>query len=107
MMQSTIFELLEEKSGVENPCGEDLGPKSNYRSYTAYIKSYDWHKKRLRALKAAGHQCKRCEEKDTILEVHHKHYRTLFHERFQDVRVLCSKCHKEVHIAKEEEIQES
>lgn len=40
----------------------------------------------------AGHKCERCEATKN-LEVHHKHYETLFKEAPEDLEVLCIPCH--------------
>jgi len=37
---------------------------------------------------------KKCGKKKEIFQIHHKHYATLFHERFKDVEVLCISCHR-------------
>lgn len=65
--------------------------------YPAYIKSYQWRKKREYALKTLGVKCQRCGTQENPLEVHHKHYKTLYHEKLEDVAVLCGGCHKIVH----------
>lgn len=70
-----------------------LGPRSEFVGYSAYIKSYAWKKKRQVAIEKYENKCQRCGRMDLPLEVHHKHYRTLYYERFEDVEVLCTYCH--------------
>ncbi len=60
--------------------------------YHEYLQSLSWHVKRQAALARAGHKCQRCEATKS-LEVHHKHYNTLFNEAPEDLEVLCILCH--------------
>lgn len=69
-----------------------LGPKTPAISYREYINSKDWQNKRKYTLHKRGHHCEKCFSKKH-LEVHHKNYNTLYHERLEDVEVLCKKCH--------------
>lgn len=83
-------ESTEAKRSVFNPY---LGPKSPSMGYNEYIKSEEWKKKRIYALKAAKYKCQRC-GKAGRLEVHHIDYdSSLYHERLKDVEVLCLRCH--------------
>jgi len=38
--------------------------------------------------------------------VHHKHYKSLYHERLEDVNILCVPCHKKTHIKIKEQREE-
>lgn len=78
-----------EKKAIFNPY---LGPKTSSMGYRKYLKSESWQVKRLFAFKAAKHKCQRCGGIKK-LEVHHKNYECLYHERLKDVEVLCAKCH--------------
>ena len=71
-----------------------LGPKSPYTDYDKYINSKEWRNKRRRAIHMADYRCQKCGKKKEIFQIHHKHYATLFHERFKDVEVLCISCHR-------------
>ncbi len=62
------------------------------KQYREYLGSLQWHAKREAALLRSGHKCERCGA-NKGLEVHHKHYRTLFHEQPEDLEVLCFPCH--------------
>ena len=61
--------------------------------YKQYIKSEEWSNKRRYALYKADYRCQKCGRRATSLEVHHKHYDTLYRERLEDVQVLCVSCH--------------
>jgi hypothetical protein len=64
--------------------------------YSAYRVSPDWQAKRLAALETAENRCQLCcSEKD--LEVHHRTYERLGHERPADLTVLCEDCHVRFH----------
>lgn len=69
--------------------------------YHAYMNSRRWRRKRASLIKARGSRCEDCGTTKR-LTVHHKHYRTLGHERVRDVEVLCWQCHKERHVTREE-----
>jgi hypothetical protein len=97
MIQTTIFDVIEKEYEPVDKNDTYLGPKSAFVGYQAYIKSNDWRKKREYALKILGCVCRRCETTDVPLQVHHKHYRTLYHERLEDVIVLCTPCHETTH----------
>lgn len=51
------------------------------------------------ARKRAGYRCERkgCGKSDCYLEVHHKNYRNLGHERPEDLETLCEQCHATTH----------
>lgn len=66
--------------------------------YNAYIKSDTWRKKARRARKRAGNRCQDCGISGVRLEVHHKTYRRLGHERKNDLAVLCRACHLKRHL---------
>lgn len=99
MKQQNLFLKNEEPKKAEieikplspNP-NPFLGPKTPATSYAKYINSKDWRNKSKYALHKRGNRCERCYSKKQ-LEVHHKHYDTLYLERLEDVEVLCKKCH--------------
>ena len=70
-----------------------INPTSSFsKGYLEYIKSKEWRKKRVVALIRANGFCERC-GKQSKLQVHHRHYRTLFNEGPDDLKALCSRCH--------------
>lgn len=65
-------------------------------AYSEYLKSAGWQTRRAAALKRAGHRCQVCNG-DKRLEVHHRTYERLGHERAADLVVLCRDCHQLFH----------
>lgn len=62
-------------------------------SYGDYLETAHWRRIRFAAIWAAGGRCQLCRsEKD--LQVHHNNYDCLFHERPEDLAVLCGQCHE-------------
>ena len=66
------------------------------KEYHAYLKSDQWKMMRLGLLLMRGNKCEVCGELDS-LQVHHKHYRNIFKEKLEDLMVVCSSCHQEIH----------
>jgi hypothetical protein len=60
--------------------------------YEKYLNSPAWRMKRMLAIHRAGYQCERCNAENS-LQVHHKDYDRLGHERYCDIEVLCPDCH--------------
>lgn len=90
--------------GVEDEDPRDHGyspfRQEEYTDYRSYIKSYDWQVKAESLKRDAKHRCQGCgrrQRDNSNLHVHHKHYKTLYHERRRDVEVLCENCHRQRH----------
>lgn len=66
-----------------------------YRRY--YLNSRHWQRRAQRARRMAGYMCQRCKREGVPLDVHHRNYEHLFHERASDLVVLCRKCHERMH----------
>ena len=68
-------------------------------NYKNYLKSDHW--KKLRERKISGSPfCFICHlEKN--LHVHHKSYKRLYQENIKSLKVLCNRCHHDVHFNKE------
>lgn len=66
------------------------------QDYWNYIHSPEWKARRVIAIKKAHGRCQECGTKK-CLQVHHISYQNLFHERDEDLRVLCKYCHDERH----------
>ena len=75
---------------------EWLEPKEFQKEYSPYIQSYEWEMKRLEALKFYGRACMACKGEKN-LHVHHADYSNLKNEKMEDLRVLCKRCHKDLH----------
>lgn len=66
------------------------------KKYLEYINSNEWRAFRARALEHYGHRCILCDSIHNI-HLHHKTYRNLYKETFEDVIPLCAACHKRHH----------
>src|SRR5262245_38656430 len=64
--------------------------------YKAYINSAEWKEKRRLVFRKQGRKCTDC-GKTSELQVHHKTYERLGHERLSDLEVLCRQCHANCH----------
>ena len=67
--------------------------------YRAYLASNQWNALRKRKLTDVGYHCQVCNSSEN-LQVHHKTYKRLFHEKLNDLTVLCSHCHNLYHQTK-------
>lgn len=65
-------------------------------TYQQYLNTKHWRKVRLRKLNSVGWICERCDSKEN-LQVHHNHYKTLWHETNDDLTVYCGECHQFAH----------
>ncbi len=83
------------------------GYKPHVRAYTVselralpypdYLKSEHWQRMRRRAISLAGFRCHDCDDRQSELHVHHLNYDRVGRERQSDLRVLCKRCHEEMH----------
>jgi 5-methylcytosine-specific restriction endonuclease McrA len=64
--------------------------------YQSYLRSEHWMLIREAAKYRAGYQCMLCPE-TRALEVHHRTYARIGHERPSDLVVLCYWCHRKHH----------
>jgi 5-methylcytosine-specific restriction endonuclease McrA len=67
--------------------------------YRAVLASPRWRALRTRLRRERGDQCERCRKTwapgcRTSLQLHHKTYERLGHERDSDVELLCEPCHE-------------
>jgi 5-methylcytosine-specific restriction endonuclease McrA len=70
----------------------------NKEEYKAYLQSDYWRVFRRIALEQADWECQLCPQSDPKqLEVHHRTYKRLGHEKLKDVIVLCHHCHSKHH----------
>lgn len=72
------------------------------QSYLEYLDSPEWWQIRRTAMRRANWRCEREKPGDSrhegTLDVHHRTYENLGHERLDDVEVLCRACHQAEHI---------
>jgi hypothetical protein len=63
--------------------------------YRARLAAADWREEiRPQILARARGRCERCECRPEVLEVHHRHYGSLWNERPEDLEALCPPCHE-------------
>lgn len=79
---------------MRNLLGEEITEQEVY-TYLAYIASAAWKRRRDDRIAKAGNACEHCGYTvwSRKLEVHHKTYERLGHERDEDLEVLCEDCH--------------
>lgn len=68
----------------------------NGRSYTAYINSSSWEKRRELYFSTHPKKCITCGAKEDI-HLHHKTYARMGSERDDDLAALCEFCHSTLH----------
>ena len=73
-----------------------MAPGSPPAKYTEYLKCPQWKLIRRLAIEAAGGRCRLCNSTKAI-EVHHRTYERVYHERLDDLTVLCGECHGKYH----------
>jgi hypothetical protein len=66
------------------------------KEYEEYLLSDEWKAFKKKALEHHSKKCAKC-NRTKSLQIHHLHYRNIFHEELEDVQVLCKKHHEEVH----------
>ena len=66
-------------------------------NYYEYLRSSEWNWMRLEKLAEVDCECERCGEGDDVLDVHHVTYARLGEEWFEDLEVLCRRCHEVEH----------
>jgi hypothetical protein len=69
-----------------------LWPAPDRINYYEYLQSTTWRAKAQAAKRRAHYRCWCCSGRQR-LEAHHRTYARLGHERPDDLRVLCHRCH--------------
>lgn len=64
--------------------------------YEEYLKSPEWHSKRLEVLRRAGGVCERCHVR-CATQVHHLSYANMGDEPLADLLAVCAPCHEHEH----------
>lgn len=75
----------------------------SYNSRAEYYESEAWATKRTFALHRASYRCQWCKTTKRPLQVHHLSYANLYHEKPEDLMVLCPRCHQQADLEREEE----
>ena len=63
------------------------------QKYNEHLNSEKWRDLKRTIMKRRGHKCERCGS-TSYLELHHKTYERLGHERASDLELLCPLCHE-------------
>tara|TARA_R110000868_G_scaffold33215_2_gene120832 strand:+ start:7392 stop:7985 length:594 start_codon:yes stop_codon:yes gene_type:complete len=74
----------------------DVFRKSKFYNYHKYLKSAEWKIIRDKVIERDNGICLYCKTKPAQ-EVHHKHYRTIYKEKIDDLESVCSDCHRAIH----------
>jgi hypothetical protein len=74
----------------------DARDQAHSMRYADYLQTEHWRITRLLLFRRVGKRCVQCAARQR-LQVHHLHYRTLWHESQVDLRVLCDTCHQITH----------
>jgi len=69
---------------------------AKWMPYKEYLQTAWWKHRRMVAFRRAGWKCNRCKSSKK-LQVHHRSYERLGHERHRDLEVLCRVCHEGEH----------
>lgn len=89
-------------SGHDNDCAQGVLKSLKKErlkkrdSYHKYLNSAGWKQFRQEALCFYNNECGVCGSHQ-YLDVHHKHYKTIFKEQLSDVMILCRGCHQKEH----------
>lgn len=81
---------------AEDPDNVIRFPVERTHTYQEYLQSPKWQEIREDALRQARHRCRICNSRHQ-LEVHHRTYDRIGHERPDDPTVLCRPCHELFH----------
>lgn len=85
-----LFALTESLMGGDQDSANGI-------SYSDYLQTPEWEKRRAEHLKAARYACQLCNKVNETLHVHHRTYENVGRELFADLIVLCAKCHARFH----------
>jgi 5-methylcytosine-specific restriction endonuclease McrA len=70
-----------------------------FKTYKDYLKSFYWNDK-VKAFKAHLNfkgVCPKCRKKRKSIDVHHRTYKNVGNEPFEDLVIMCSACHSKLH----------
>jgi 5-methylcytosine-specific restriction endonuclease McrA len=76
-----------------------LARAERLQALSLYYQTPHWRRFRWYVILFYGYRCQRCGRVRIAhrLNVHHRHYRTLWHEGLSDVELLCVDCHDQHH----------
>lgn len=67
-----------------------------WAKYNGYLRSPEWHAKRIKVLRRDQYRCQACLESEAV-QVHHKTYQHLYDEPLFDLESVCVPCHERLH----------
>ena len=67
----------------------------NKEEYKGYLKTAHWQSVRAIKIYSVGTCCENCHS-ERRLQVHHLNYDNLYHEKNEDLKVLCEFCHSRI-----------
>jgi hypothetical protein len=70
--------------------------QSKFYRYHEYLKSTEWKTIRDKVIERDNGMCLHCKT-NPAQEVHHKHYKTIYKEKIDDLESVCSDCHRAIH----------
>ena len=70
--------------------------QSKFYRYHEYLKSAEWKTIRDKVIERDNGMCLHCKT-NPAQEVHHKHYKTIYREKIDDLESVCSDCHRAIH----------
>ena len=99
-MQDDIFDIEEVlKGSMQEKQFEKIFRKKKMftenKDYINYINSKAWKEKRKEKL-SVQNCCEMCGNSES-LHVHHNNYANFKNEKMEDLNVVCSKCHSDIH----------
>lgn len=98
--KETILDLMQRSLQIESVLTQakeqHITPRQVvYR--TIFLRSLYWKNKRGAILRQRGSTCQSCGVGHVPLNVHHKTYKRIGHEKSKDLMVLCIQCHLKQH----------
>ncbi|PKN71233.1 MAG: hypothetical protein CVU54_02085 [Deltaproteobacteria bacterium HGW-Deltaproteobacteria-12] len=88
--------VIKSEPGSVDLFGNITPLKTWEQKYREYIQSPTWEKKRKEALERVDHKCQKCghTQWSRKLNVHHLTYERFMNELPEDLKVVCTICHK-------------
>ena len=91
-LNNNCVDILGNKTNVINP----ISVKKEYSKYELYLHSEQWHLIKKWLFQIKGENCEICGTNHG-LQIHHLTYENLYHENIEDLKILCKKCHSNIH----------
>ena len=87
------------KKKIKKPIKKQAVKKLTYAEYQKALKHPKWQRKRLKIFERDGWKCRRCNNSNKTLHIHHLAYtkRYPWNELNKNLITLCESCHKKNH----------